>query len=207
MECAEYAAHAIRRALYVKKDRKPQWPSLRLSGFGLAVTVFPQQNTRITFRLKTPQTRFRSSVLSTGREHWRLAQLCWRGVALDRGTQNEDIFWFVLVFCEHQRLRNHRSTWLFASPKRKYFGPCQPGTLYCELGATVNGVHMLVETFCVCSLQTYLSSMLAMTRFATLRWLGVDWWPHCETKYLLVAYPLIRKDTISQYEIQKVYNL
>jgi len=78
VECAEYAAHAIRRALYVKKDRKPQWPSLRLSGFGLAFTVFPQQNTRITFRLKTPQTRFRSSVLSTGREHWRLAQLCWR---------------------------------------------------------------------------------------------------------------------------------
>ena len=103
--------------------------------------------------------------------------------ALDRGTQNEDIFWFVLVFCDHQPLRNHRSTWLFASPKRKYFGPCQPGTLYCELGATVNGVQMLVETFCFCSLQTYvevvhipplsarsaLSFMLAMTRFATLR--------------------------------------
>lgn len=136
MECAEYAAHAIRRALYVKKDRKPQWPSLRLSGFGRAVSrIFPQQNTRITFRLKTPQTHFRSSVLSTGRaENWRLALL--KSVALDCGTQNEDIFWFVLVFCEHQPLRNHRITWLFASPKRKYFGPCQPASLYCELGAT-----------------------------------------------------------------------
>ena len=51
----ENAVRAIRRSLYVWKDREPQWPLLRLSEFGHAVK------------------RSRSSVLSTGREGRRVA--------------------------------------------------------------------------------------------------------------------------------------
>ena len=49
-QCSCWANFKISGERSDESDRKPQWPLPRLSGFGLAVKIFPEQNTRITIR-------------------------------------------------------------------------------------------------------------------------------------------------------------
>ena len=100
----ENAVRAIRRSLYVWKDREPQWPLLRLSEFGHAVK------------------RSRSSVLSTGREGRRVAVFTTSSLCCAWLEETKSSYLYGLGFCCYQTRtgRNHRSTRLFGSPRGIY---------------------------------------------------------------------------------------